>query len=95
MNDHSKNIAFTQIIKAMQHEATDLLERVDLAAEDMENGLRNGAVGALLTVDESLKRIASLLSGVMVIHRITPSENFQIRQTKSLGIKPGLFLSPP
>lgn len=72
MTDDNKKIAFTAMIKAMQHEAMDLMDRVDIAAEDMEEGRRNSAVGALCTVDESLERIASLLSAVRVIHRMTP-----------------------
>ncbi len=72
MTDEDKNIAVNQLVKAMQHEAADLLERLDVAAGDMEQGLRNGAVGALLSVDENLKRLAPLLSAVMVIHRIRP-----------------------
>ncbi|TWD54556.1 hypothetical protein FB480_103468 [Agrobacterium vitis] len=72
MKDENKNIAFSAMIKAMQHEATDLMDRIDIAAVDMSEGRRNGAVGALCIVDESLERIASLLSAVRVIHRMTP-----------------------
>jgi hypothetical protein len=72
MTDDNKKIAFTAMIKAMQHEAVDLMDRVDIAAVDMEEGRRNSAVGALCTVDESLERIAALLSAVRVIHRMTP-----------------------
>lgn len=72
MKDENKNIAFAAMIKAMQHEAKDLMERIDLAEQDMNEGRRNGAVGALGTVDESIERIASLLSAVRVIHRMTP-----------------------
>ncbi|MCF1485095.1 hypothetical protein FS800_23480 [Agrobacterium vitis] len=72
MTDETKRVAFTAMIKAMQHEVTDLMERIDIAAVDMEEGRRNGAVGALCSVDESLERIASLLSAVRVIHRMTP-----------------------
>jgi hypothetical protein len=72
MTDENKKVAFTAMIKAMQHEATDLMERIDIAAVDMEEGRRNSTVGALCTVDESLERIAALLSAVRVIHRMTP-----------------------
>ncbi|MDQ0454673.1 hypothetical protein [Rhizobium paknamense] len=72
MTDENKKIAFTSMIKAMQHEAMDLINRIDIAAVDMEEKRCNSAVGALCTVDESLERIAALLSGVRAIHRMTP-----------------------
>lgn len=66
------NLALTQIIKAMQADAEDIMGRIDLAAGDIGEGRRNSAVGALAAVDTSLERLASLLSAVRAIHRTQP-----------------------
>ncbi|MCM2294154.1 hypothetical protein NAC44_17645 [Allorhizobium sp. BGMRC 0089] len=70
MNDENKRMAFTSMIKVMQHEAQELIDRINIAAADMEEQRCNSAVGALCTVDESLERIATLLSSVRAIHRM-------------------------
>ncbi|ANH05173.1 hypothetical protein [Shinella sp. HZN7] len=51
-----KNAAITQIIKAMQRDAEDVMNQIDLAAGDIGEGRRNGAVGALAALDMSLER---------------------------------------
>lgn len=66
------NTAITQIIKAMQRDAEDIMSQVDLAAGDIGEGRRNGAIGALAPLDVSLERLASLLAAVRAIHRVTP-----------------------
>ncbi len=72
MQAEIKNAAFTQIIKAMQRDAEDIMSAVDLAAGDIGEGRRNGAVGALAPVDAYLERLASLLAAVRAMHRIEP-----------------------
>lgn len=72
MEDEIKNAAFTQIIKAMQLDAEDITNQVDLAAGDIGEGRRNSAIGALCTLDASLERMAALLSAVRAMHRIQP-----------------------
>lgn len=72
MQNEIKNAAFTQIIKAMQRDAEDIMNAVDLAAEDIGEGRRNSAVGALGPVDAQLERMASLLAAVRAMHRIQP-----------------------
>ncbi|MDO6967014.1 hypothetical protein [Rhizobium alvei] len=64
--------AFTQIIKAMQQDAEDVTNWIDLAAQDMEEGRRNSAIGALCSIDDRLERLSSLLSAIRAIHRMTP-----------------------
>lgn len=64
--------AFTQIIKAMQQDAEDVTNMIDLAAQDMEEGRRNGAIGSLCSIDDRLERLSSLLSAIRAIHRMTP-----------------------
>lgn len=66
------NSAITQIIKAMQRDAEDIMNQIDLAAGDIGEGRRNGAVGALAPLDTSLERLASLAAAVRAIHRVTP-----------------------
>lgn len=70
MND--RNPAITQIIKAMQRDAEDLMNQIDLAAGDIGGGRRNGAIGALAPVDATLERLSSLLAAARAIHRMTP-----------------------
>ncbi|WP_411035739.1 hypothetical protein [Shinella sp. BYT-45] len=70
MND--RNPAITQIIKAMQRDAEDLMNQIDLAAGDIGEGRRNGAIGALAPVDATLERLSSLLAAARAIHRMTP-----------------------
>jgi hypothetical protein len=72
MTNELKNAAFTQIIKAMQRDAEEIMSGVDLAAEDIGQGRRNGAMGALAPLDTYLERMASLLSAVRAMHRIEP-----------------------
>jgi gamma-glutamyl phosphate reductase len=72
MQEAIKNAAFTQIIKAMQRDAEDIMNAVDLAAGDLGEGRRNGAMGALATLDVNLERIGALLSAVRAMHRLTP-----------------------
>lgn len=72
MQNDIKNAAFTQIIKAMQRDAEDIMSAVNLAAADIGEGRRNGAVGALAPVDTQLERMASLLAAVRAMHRIEP-----------------------
>jgi len=56
----------------MQRDAEDIMSAVDLAADDIGEGRRNGAVGALAPVDAYLERVASLLAAVRAMHRIEP-----------------------
>ncbi|MGV1829732.1 hypothetical protein [Agrobacterium vitis] len=45
MTEENKKIAVTSMIKAMQHEAMDLMNQIDIAAVDMEEKRCNRAVG--------------------------------------------------
>ena len=65
-------IAITQIIKAMQRGAEDIMNQIDLAAEDIGQGRRNSAIGALAPVDATIERLASLLAAARAIHRVVP-----------------------
>lgn len=66
------NAAITQMIKAMQIDCNELLERIDLAADDIGAGRRNSAIGALAIIDDNLERIAAMLSACRAIHRMAP-----------------------
>jgi uncharacterized protein YeeX (DUF496 family) len=72
MTNELKNAAFTQIIKAMQRDAEDIMNTVDIASADIGEGRRNGAIGALAVLDMNLERMASLLAAVRAMHRIEP-----------------------
>lgn len=68
----TKNQAFTGILKAMQADAMEVMDRIDLAAGDMAEGRRNSAVGALAGVDDMLERLAALAAAIRAMHRVTP-----------------------
>lgn len=68
----TKNQAFTGILKIMQSDAMEVMDRIDLAAGDMAEGRRNSAVGALAGVDEVLERLAALAAAVRAMHRASP-----------------------
>ena len=59
-------------IKAMQRDAEDIMNQIDLAAEDIGQGRRNSAIGALAPVDATIERLASLLAAARAIHRVVP-----------------------
>ena len=65
----TKNQAFTAVIKAMQIDAMDLMDNIDLAAGDLSEGRRNGAIGALAPIDEKLERLAALVAAIRAMHR--------------------------
>lgn len=71
-DEQQKLVAFTQILKVMQQDAEDIMNAVDMAAGDLAEGRRNGAVGALCAVDNSLERLSSLLAAVRALHRSLP-----------------------
>ncbi|WP_457587272.1 hypothetical protein [Ensifer canadensis] len=66
------NTAITQIIKAMQADAEEIMNLTDLAAGDMGEGRRNSAIGALCPLDTHLERLSSLLAAVRALHRVQP-----------------------
>ncbi len=70
----TKNDAFTGVLQAMQQDAMDLMDQIDLAAGDMSEGRRNGAIGALVPIDEKLERLAALAAAVRAMHRTLPLE---------------------
>ncbi|SMD02779.1 hypothetical protein [Rhizobium sp. RU36D] len=68
----SKNQAFTGIFKVMQTDAMEVMDRIDMAAVDMAEGRRNGAIGALSGVDEMLERLAAMVTAVRAMNRVMP-----------------------
>ncbi|MCL7999174.1 hypothetical protein M8994_13050 [Brucella sp. 21LCYQ03] len=70
----TKNQAFTAAVKAMQIDAMNLMDQIDLAAGDISEGRRNGAIGALAPIDEKLERLAALAAAIRAIHRTLPLE---------------------
>lgn len=61
--------AMEALIAAMQADATTLATQIELAASDLKDGSRNGAMGALSTTDEMIERMAATLSAARAIHR--------------------------
>ena len=68
----TKNQAFTAVLKVMQQDAMDLMDQIDLAAGDMSEGRRNGAIGALAPTDALLERLAAMAAAVRAMHRALP-----------------------
>jgi hypothetical protein len=68
----NKNQAFTSLIKVMQKDAMELMDLIDLAAGDMIEGRRNGAIGALAPADELLERLAAMTVAIRAVHRALP-----------------------
>lgn len=66
------NIAITQIVKAMQSDAEDIMNMLDTASGDIGEGRRNSAIGAVAGLDVPLERLAALLSAIRAIHRMQP-----------------------
>lgn len=64
--------ALTHIIKAMQADVENMMNYVDIAANDIGEGRQNSAIGALCGIDGNLERIASFLSAARAIHRMPP-----------------------
>lgn len=72
MTNETNKAAFTQIIKVMQQDAEEIMNMVDTAAVEMEEGRRNGATGALATLDFPIERLTALLAAFRALHRVTP-----------------------
>ncbi len=68
----TNSLAITEIIKAMQTDAEEIMNLTDLASADISEGRQNGAMGALCGLDHHIERLTSLLSAVRVIHRTAP-----------------------
>lgn len=66
------NVALTQIIKAMQADAAEIMNLTDLAASDIGENRRNSAIGALCPLDHHVERLSSLLTAVRALHRMQP-----------------------
>lgn len=71
---NTNNQAFIAVIKAMQNDAMFLMEQIDLAAGDLSEGRRNGAISALMPIDEKLERLAALATAVRAMHPTLPLE---------------------
>ena len=70
--EQQKIVSFQHLISVMQRDAALILEAVDQAAEAIQEGRRNSAVGALTMLDLPLERLAAVKAAVMLTHRIEP-----------------------
>ncbi|MBB4120220.1 hypothetical protein [Martelella radicis] len=56
----------------LKRDPEDIMNQVDLAAEEIDQGHRNSAIGALAPVDATIERLASLLAAARAVNRVTP-----------------------
>lgn len=70
--EQQKLIAFAQILNLIQQDARQVMSDIETAAADLAEGRRNGAVGALMPVDENLARMTSMLAALRGLHRAMP-----------------------
>ncbi len=52
----TNNLAITEIIKAMQTDAEEIMNLTDLASGEIGQGNRNSAMGALCGLDHHIER---------------------------------------
>lgn len=67
-----KLIAFSQILNLIQQDARQVMTDIEMAAADLAEGRRNGAIGALIPVDENLERMTNMLAALRGLHRAMP-----------------------
>ena len=69
MTNETATAAIIGLIAAMVDDAAELQSRIEIAQADIIDGRRNGAIGAMSSLDETLERIAASISAARAINR--------------------------